>query len=169
MMKRAGSTLLLLVALTACGGSDGASPSMETSGSPTAEQIQDLAESGAVDDIADAAGVSEACVELSLAMASAAGGIVPQESGDTMLDLQSLNRSFDAIKSEAPDDLKGDIDIVKEAMGKYLSVLSEYGNDFTAMMSNPEAAEKFAAAFDDEAYAAASERFTDWINSVCTP
>lgn len=169
-MKNGGRTLLVVTSLVlaACGGSDGGTTAPEASTSPSAENLQDLAESGAVDEIAEAAGVSEACVQLSLAMAAAAGGMVPSESGDGSIDVEILNRSFDAIKGEAPADLQNDIEIVKNGMAQYLTVLAEYGNDMTALMMDPEAAERFTSVFENEQFSTASERFSAWMDTVCS-
>lgn len=152
--------------ISSCGGSD--SPgAVQTPESPTAEEIQDLVESGAVDEIADAAGVSEACVEVSLAMSAATGGMVP--GADTgALDVEAMKRSFDAIKGRAPEDLRPDIDIVKNAMAEYMAILASYGGDFTSMMMDQEAAERFAAVFDDASFSEASERFSTWLEEVCS-
>lgn len=146
-----------------CGGSDSSSDS-DAEG-PSASEVQDLVESGDAGDIAEAAGVSEACVELSLAISAATAGMAPGTG--PVLDIESLNKSFDAIKGEAPENLRADIEIVKKGMAEYLSLLADYGNDFTVVMTAPEAIERFANVFDEE-FSAASERFGKWMESVCS-
>lgn len=154
------------VLIASCGGSD--SPAaVQSPESPSAEEIQDLVESGAVDEIAEAAGVSEACVELSLAMSAATGGMVPGADSET-LDVEAMKRSFDAIKGQAPEDLRSDIEIVKNGMAEYMTILASYGGDFSAMMMDQEASERFAAVFDDASFAEASERFSTWLGEVCS-
>jgi hypothetical protein len=171
-MKRGGRILLLTstaaLIFGSCGGSDSTPSGSESSEQISVEQMQDLAGSGVVDDIAEASGVPEACVELSLAMASATGGMIPG-ADNTAVDTESLQRSFDFIKAAAPDDLIGDIDIVKAGMLNYLSILAEYGYDFTALMTDPQALERFSSVFDNDAFAGASERFSTWLDSVCNP
>lgn len=169
-MKRGGHIFLIASAAalvaTSCGGSSDSSGASQPVDTVTAEQIQDLAESGMADEIAEASGVPEACVELSLAMAAATGGMVPG-AGDGLVDIDALNRSFDAIKGMAPDDLLDDIDIVKNGMAEYLSVFAEYGNDIEAMMTDPEALQRFSSVFDDEKFSEASENFSTWLETVC--
>ena len=156
-------SLTAIAILSSCGGSsnDGVATS-----EPTAQEIQDLIDSGQVDEIAEASGVSEACVELSLAMAASSGAMMPG-SDEATIDVDALNRSFDAIKSQAPEDLRDDIEIVKKAMAEYMAVLAEYGNDFSAMMMDPEASERFSSVFDDENFAVAADRFSQWLSEVC--
>ncbi len=148
------------ILLMACGGSDSSS---ESPAEPAAEQTQDTIDFGSADEIAQASGLPEACIELSLAISAATAGMVP----GSEFDIESLDRSFDAIKGEAPEELRNDIEIVKKGLSRYLTVLSEYGNDVTQMMNDPEAMQRFAEAFDDE-FSQASERFSQWMESVCT-
>lgn len=163
LLLASAATLLL----SSCGGSSDSSDSPVTTDAPSAEQIQDLVDSGAADDIARATGLSEACIQLSLAISAAAGGMVPGVEVQDF-DSETLGKSFDAIKGEAPANLREDIEVVKRGMSEYLAVLADYGNDFTAMMANPQAMERFSAIFDDESFAQASERFSAWIESVCS-
>lgn len=171
-MKRGGRLLLLTTTAAlvagACGGSNNSSNAIEPPDSVSVEQMQDLAESGAIDEIAQASGVPEACLEITMAMAAATGGMIPgSEASPT--DIGAIERSFDAVKDMAPDDLVGDIETVKNGMAEYLSVFAEYGNDIEAMMADPGALERMSSVFDDENFSAAAERFSSWMETICNP
>ncbi len=171
-MKHGGRIFLTIavatLTATSCGGSSESSSTAASSDPLSAQEIQDLADSGMVEEIADAAGVPQACLELSLAMATASGGMVPG-SDETGIDSDALAQSFDAIRDMAPGDLQGDVEIVKEGMTEYLEVLAEFGNDFTAMMADPAALERFSSVFDDETFSEATDRFSVWLETVCNP
>lgn len=167
MSARYAACLVLAIGTVACGGS-GSSSNDASSASLSPGEIQDLATSGAAGDIAKASGVPEACVQLSLAMAAATGGAISGETAQNEPSVDSLEKSFEAIKSAAPDDLKSDVDTVAQALTSYYGILSEFDGDFSAMMTNPDAASRFAAIFDDENYAGAAERFSQWLSEVCS-
>lgn len=148
-----------------CGGSDASSDTPASAGQDT--QVDDVVDGGNSSDLADATGVSKACLDLSLAIATAAGSTAPSDSGDVSVDVDSLNKSFEAIKSQAPNDIRADIDIVKKGLSTYLGILAKYENDFTAMMADEEAMATFNSVFADEEYVQASERFNSWMDSIC--
>ena len=156
MLALAAATLLI----GACGGDD---PVDSSSGAA------DLADMGAMaddlDDAAALAGVPEECLEISMAMSLALGAGMATESDPQVL--TNLPAAFQSIRDKAPEELRADIDIVQQGYTEYLQVMEAYDYDFTKLASDPTAIEEMSAVMSGEEFSAASERFNDWLQSIC--
>lgn len=163
---RGTSRILMALAATslvvaACGGDD--------IGSSSAGDISDMSDvSIALDDMSDAAdmaGVPEECLAISMAMVSAMG-----VSGDAATDaeaLAGLPDAFEAVRDLAPEELRGDIDVVKAGFEEYLAILERYDYDYTAMLADTGAMDEMSGVMSSDEFVAANERFNAWFDGLC--
>jgi hypothetical protein len=114
------------------------------------------------------AGVPQECLDISMAMVGAMGamGAVGGGIDDTQY-LANVPAAFDALRSKAPAELHGDIDIVKAGFSKYVEVLKSYDFDFSKLAANPAELEEMSQAMDTEEFDEASDRFSAWLDSIC--
>lgn len=152
--------------LGACGGDDMSNAPVAVGDSVSSAEISDIADAmGDVEAMAAASGVPEYCLEISIAMMSAMGAV-----GGAMTDSQTLANipaAFEAIRGQAPEELRSDIDIVRDGYASYLSILAEYDYDFVKVSSDAAAIEKMSQIMDSAEFNESSERFNAWIDSVC--
>lgn len=164
---RSTSRILVTLAATslvvaACGGDDPV-------GSSSAGDISDMSDVSLalenMDDVADLAGVPEECLAISMAMVSAMG-----VSGDTATDaeaLADLPAAFEAVRDKAPEELRGDIDVVKAGYEEYLTLLERYDYDYTAMLADSGAMDEMSGIMSSDEFVAANERFNTWLDGIC--
>jgi len=164
-IAQAATTLLL----GACGGDDFNHASSGGVGTESDTDLDDFTSAmGNMDDMAEMSGVPKECLEISMAMVGAMGGMGAVGGGiDDTQYLANLPAAFDALRSKAPAELHGDIDIVKVVYAKYFDILKKYDYDFTKLAANPSALEEMSAVMDNEKFEQASERFSTWLDSVC--
>lgn len=164
---RGTSRILMALAATslvvaACGGDDpvGSSPAGDVSDmSDVSVALENM------DDVADMAGVPEECLAISMAMVSAMG-----VSGDAATDaeaLAGLPDAFAAVRDLAPEELRGDIDIVKSGFEEYLAILERYDYDYTAMLADTGAMDEMSDVMSSDEFLAANERFNTWFDGLC--
>jgi|GEM_PF-4384770 len=168
-MNTARGTSRILMVLTAaslvvaaCGGDDlvGSSPAGDVSDMSDVSIALDN-----MDDVADMAGVPEECLAISMAMISAMG-----VSGDAATDaeaLAGLPDAFEAVRELAPEELRGDIDIVKSGFEEYLAILERYDYDYTAMLADTGAMDEMSGVMSSDEFLAANERFNTWFDGLC--
>lgn len=153
--------------LAACGGDSSGDSSgginTDSASGDSSDLSSDILED--MDAAAEMAGVPEECLAISMAMVGAMG-----VDGNDMTDTEALANvpaAFDAIRSKAPEELRGDIDIVKDSYAKYLDILKRYDYDFAKLSADPAAIEEMSEAMSVEGFDEASERFNTWLDSVC--
>jgi hypothetical protein len=155
--------------LAACGGDSSGDSSGDIGTDATSVDSSDLGSGSDIlenmDGAAEMAGVPEECLEISMAMVGAMGVV-----GNDMTDTEALANvpaAFDAIRSKAPEELRGDIDIVKAGYANYLEILKRFDYDFAKLSADPAAVEEMSEAMNVEGFDEASERFNAWLDSVC--
>lgn len=160
----AASAVTLLVA--ACGGDDmstvGAGGTDGDSSVDMGDMTDAMPDAG---DLAAVSGVSESCMEISLAMAAGMGAM-----GGNVTDtdyLANFPKAFDSIRDLAPEELRGDLDIVRDTYAAYFAILAKYDYDFMQVSANPEAIEEMSEVMDNEKFNESSERFSAWLDSIC--
>lgn len=147
--------------VTACGGDDPVGPSSGDGSdmSDVSVALENLDETAAL------AGVPEECLAISMAMVAAmgtAGGETPDAEA-----LAGVPDAFDAIRDQAPEDLRADIDVVKAGFTEYLAILARYDYDYTAMIADAGAVEEMSNVMSSEEFTAANERFSTWLDDLC--
>lgn len=150
----------------ACGGDDLSNVASGGADSDSSMDMSDMADAMPdAGDLAAVSGVSESCMEISLAMASALGAM-----GGNVTDtdyLANFPKAFDSIRGLAPAELSKDLDIVRDTYTAYFAILEKYDYDFMQVSANPEAIEEMSKVMDNEAFNESSERFSTWLDSVC--
>lgn len=160
MKKFIAPAVLILSVVSSCGGNDG------LSGGSEAIDMSDV--SVALDELGDLgelAGVPEECMTISMAMISALGGM--SEDASDVETLGNLPNAFDAVRELAPEEIRGDVDIVKEGFQQYIDVFAEYDYDYNAILSDTEAMTKLSESMSSEEFLAANDRFNAWFEDLC--
>lgn len=156
--------------LAACGGDSSGDSSGDISADAASVDSSDLASSSDVlenmDGVAEMAGVPEECLAISMAMMGALG-TENSDVTDTEA-LANIPAAFEAIRSKAPEDLRGDIDTVQAGYQEYLDILQRYDYDFTKMSADPSAIEEMSTVMSGDEFIEASTRFNTWLDSVCS-
>lgn len=158
--------------IAACGGSDPVGTASEgivaeTPNDP--DSAIDFSDAmGNAGDLAAASGVPEYCLEISMAMASAMGAMGAM--GGTVTDadyLANIPKAFDSLRELAPEELRKDIEIVRDTFAAYLAIFAKFDFDITKMSADPAAIEEMSQVMDDESFNESNERFSAWLDSVC--
>lgn len=154
-----GHAVAAALALAACGGDE---PSASLGGVDMSDVSMALDN---IDEAAALSGVSQECLEITSAMVMAMGS-----GGATLGDAESLAQvpqAFDSLRDKAPEDLRADIDIVKEGYVEYLAVLEKYDYDYNALIADPNGVAEMSGVMSSDEFVAASERFNNWLDTVC--
>jgi hypothetical protein len=156
----------LSLSLTACGGDDGG-----LDGNASAEDIAEAIEEntgGQVsaddieDEVADAIeGVNGACA----GAAFLAGGLFTAFTGAEGLD--QVRAYFDTALDDAPDEIKGDLTVLRETYEELGTLVEEHGG-LAAAMSDPEVQAEFEE-LDTPEVEQASDNVEAWISENCDP
>ncbi|MFM8528914.1 MAG: hypothetical protein ACKOD2_04405 [Ilumatobacteraceae bacterium] len=151
---------LALAAVSACGGDDSlGADSANIDVSDVSVALDELGNLG------ELAGVPEECMTISMAMLSAIGGMSAES---TDIDsLTNLPNAFDAVRELAPEELRGDVDTVRDGFQEYIDVFAEFDYDYNAILSDSEAMEKLSDSMSSEEFLAANDRFNAWFERLC--
>lgn len=172
-IQRSGLISALVAAtfiLAACGGDSSGDSLGELGTDASSIDSSDLGSSSDIlenmDGAAEMAGVPEECLAISMAMMGALG-TADSDVTDTEA-LANIPAAFEAIRSKAPEDLRGDIDTVQAGYQEYLDILQRYDYDFTKMSADPSAIEEMSTVMSGDEFIEASTRFNTWLDSVCS-
>jgi hypothetical protein len=172
------ATGALFVPLAACGDDDGGSPLSagtddnaaddssgddssgdDSSGDDSSGDV-DLPDADELEDLADLSGVDEVC----LGAVFAASGLGALMSGGEGAD--EAQQYFDEARSNVPDEIKDDFDVLADFYAEFAALLADFDNDFSKLMSDPDAQEKFAELESDE-LETASANLDAWFSENC--
>jgi hypothetical protein len=165
--------LLLALVGAGCGGGDDEAASDDTvvtettTDETTDETTTDTDEdTGTAPDLGtflsgDCQELVAAYAALSQAFAAASGG------GD---DFTEESQAFQAFADEAPDEIRGDIEVLAEAYAEYAGIISDLGIQPGEIpdADDLEALSTAAASFNSAEVTAASERLTAWTTENCS-
>lgn len=160
MKKFIASAVLVLSVVSSCGGDDGLSGGSDAiDSSDVSTALDELGNLG------ELAGVPEECMTISMAMLSALGGMSAES---TDIDsLTNLPNAFDAVRELAPEEIRGDVDIVREGFQEYIDVFAQFDYDYNAILSDTEAMTKLSESMSSEEFLAANDRFNAWFEDLC--
>jgi hypothetical protein len=150
----------LFVPLAACGGDDGGSPLSAGTDDNSTDDSVDLPDADELEDLADLSGVDEVC----LGAVYAASGLGALMSGGEGAD--EAQQFFDEARSNVPDEIKDDFDVLADFYAEFAALLADFDNDFSKLMTDPDAQEKFAELESDE-LEAASANLDAWFSENC--
>lgn len=139
-----------ILALTGCGG-DGGDDGDTGGGAAAGRDDTDFSGSGS-DDFCDLA-------ESYMEQFDDAGG----SGGDIEAEYQELVAAIDDLASEAPGEIKADVEVVNGAFKRMVAILEKYDYDFTKIPED----EAEAASVDSPEVEAASDRVEAYFEKVC--
>jgi hypothetical protein len=130
---------------------DSGSASSDSSGSDADTSASALS----VPDIGSIPGISADCTAYLTAIASA---FTPSADGAA-----GVADSFDALEKQAPADLKDDVRVLRDGFAKLQKLYAKYNNDYSKIVTDPEA----ATLFSDKSFTDASANVSAWLESEC--
>jgi hypothetical protein len=163
----------LSLTFTACG-DDGGSPLAAEAGDDNSSDTGDdsagdsagdssddldLPSDDELDDLADLAGVDEACLG-GLYLAAGMFGFTDEASA------KEAQEYFEEARDDLPDEIRDDFDVVADAMRTYGEVLAEHDYDFAKLMADADA----QAALEDlesPEYTEATDNLDAWFSENC--
>lgn len=154
--------VVLVFALVAagCGGGDD-----EAGGDEDTVTLETTTDETTTDDTAGDSLESGECQELisaSAALGSAFSGVEDS-------DLDESSEAFSRFASEAPEEIRADLELMAETYEEYVDAIGGIGLDPGETPSAEQAAElqQALASIDLEEFTAASQRFTTWAATNC--
>ncbi len=177
MASRRLPVLLTAVVLVfgACGGdddaADGGAPD-DTVAATTTAPSDDGSAGGDEGDAGDLAlGFGGECQEALAAMGAAVSGVGGAFSGQVNEDLLQSAEELKAMADAAPDEIRGDLQVIAEVISGFYQSVSDAGIDLgSGETPSPEQIEQLAelsAQFDQEAYQTATDNVTEWFEANC--
>ncbi|CAB4891278.1 unannotated protein [freshwater metagenome] len=153
---------VVFLSLTACGSSKKASLTEATSaaGTEATSQTDNTPGQGLGTippfSVPNLPGVSSDCMALIQTMAGAF-------SGQDVNSLDALPEALNKLAATAPDNMQADFKTMAEGYAKLAKLYTKYNNDFTKLLTDPDAA-KF---FSDPAFTAAADRVSKYMETQC--
>ena len=84
-------------------------------------------------------------------------------SGQDVNSLDALPEALNKLAATAPDNMQADFKTMAEGYAKLAKLYTKYNNDFTKLLTDPDAA-KF---FSDPAFTAAADRVSKYMETQC--
>ena len=151
--------LVLALVAAGCGGDD------ETSGDGDTVAIETTTDEDTTEETVGDSLASEDCQEL-ISASSALGSAFSGVQGD---DLGESSEAFSEYADQAPDEIRGDLQIMAATYEAYVEAIGDIGLE-PGDAPNTEQALEFQQALssiDLEEFTAASQRFTTWAATNC--
>jgi hypothetical protein len=161
--------ILLAFAGASCGGDDEESSDEDTiTLETTNETTDDETTTDETTDDSDGSLASEECQELigaSSALGQAFSGV---QAGD---DLEESSEAFSEFASEAPEEIRDDLETMAAGYAAYVDAIEEAGIEpgETPSAEDAVALQQALASIDIAEFTAASQRFSTWASANCQP
>lgn len=169
------AVLSLLIA--ACGGGDDTSDGGAADDTVAATPAAPSDDGSATGDGGDGGdgdlslGFGGECQAAIAAMGAAVSGVGGAFSGQVNEELLQSAEELKAMADAAPDEIKGDLQVIAEVISGFYQSVSDAGIDLgSGETPSPEQIEKLAelsAQFDQDAYETATDNVTDWFEANC--